>query len=273
MTADFPGVQFRDQDVRFDVTPGEALAANTAQRGRLLATLHGLSDVNWAHESRCAGWSVQHVVRHLAQMNDLIADAITAALAGERFDAFKTFDPRTTPDTWVQARHESPAGTLGIYDNSSTALMKVIDGLDADGTLLVATPAGRQPWPRALLHALFDSAIHERDILEPLGVEVAADADELSAIAAYQVLLAARVACLAGLPLDVTLRLDGADTLSVAIDAAVVDVHRDAADGGEVATGSAVAVLDAMAGRGDLDAVLTGSPVAVTALSTLRALL
>jgi uncharacterized protein (TIGR03083 family) len=272
---EFAGVAMRDQDVQFGITPAQAREANATQRPRLLETLRDLPAQAWIHPTRCAGWSVQDVVRHLAQMNGVFLDALAAAEAGERFDAFRTFDPKRTPDEWVREMREvSAAQTFADFEASTVAILAACAGLDEAGTTLVATPAGRQPWPRGILHALFDSSVHERDVLAAVGT-AAEPGPDLATIAAYQVLLAARVACLVGASFDAVLHLSGGPELSLSVAGPVVSVLMDAtsADDGLVGTGEAVAVLDAMAGRGRLDEALDAPPQLHAALSGLSTLL
>jgi len=273
---DFAGVPLRDQQVNFDIGPEQALVANQAQRSRLLATVQSLGGDQWGVQSRCAEWSVQDVVRHLVQMNQLITELMEAAITGERFDTFKTFNPKESPSEWLaKAGEEDPERTAEHYATTTARLFDVSTPLaDQPEDLLCSTPAGRQPWPRAMLHGLFDSAIHERDITEPLGLVSKPDGEELEALAAYQVLLAARILCLLGQPLELGLRFEPGIDLRVQVDGASVGVVRGASvDAKLQASGDAVTVLDAMAGRGDLAEVLDGPPEAAQALSALQGLL
>jgi len=267
-------VAMRDQDVRLAITPAQARAANVQQRQRLAQTLRDLPASQWASPTRCAGWSVQDVVRHLAQMNGVFLDALGAAQAGERFDGFRTFEPKRTPDVWVrELRGVSAVQTLADFEASTEAVLAASTALDADGATKVATPAGRQPWPRAMLHSLFDSAVHERDILLAIGEPAVRGAD-LATVAAYQVLLSARIACASGASLDAVLRLSDDVTIGVSVTGPVVSVALDAPDeaGAMVGTGDSVATLDAMVGRGVLADVLEAPPNVLSALSGLVAL-
>ena len=269
------GTALRDQVITFDITAREAVAANAAQRQRFVGLAEALDDAQWSAASRCATWSVQDVVRHVAQMTGVTLAALAAARAGERFEGFAGFDPRTSPDRMVRAADpQSPAETLRSYRDATADLLRSVGELDLDDdSLLVMTPAGRQPWPRATLHSLFDSAVHERDVAVPLGLPAAPERAELTAVAAYQVLIAARVTCLIGLPLHVELHLDGADPLTAHVDGSAVSVTRRIGTGAVVARGAATTVLDAMTGRGELSAVLDAPAGVIGALSSLGPLI
>ena len=288
-------VAFRDQDVRFDVTTSDAITANRSQRSRLLATLQDLTSKQWQAPSRCADWTVQDVVRHLEHMSDLLLGAIVAARADERYAVFRNFDPKSTPSRLIaDAGPEPVAETLLGFAASTARIVTAVDELsDVDDVLLISTPAGRQPWPRAVLHGLFDSALHERDILVALSLPVphdpaaaaGADALELSAVARYQVLLTGRILCMVGIQTDLCLQLVGGPSLRLVVAGASVDVHTDHSrtndatsepvpgNGCVDCTGPATAVLDAMAGRENLSDVLTGPPGAAAALSVLAGVL
>ena len=288
-------VAFRDQDIRFDVTAGDAITANGAQRARLLATLQDLTEEQWQAPSRCADWTVQDVVRHLGHMNELILGAMVAARVDEHYTVFRTFDPKSTPSRLIaDAGPESVADTLSGFAGSTARVVTAVDELaDLDADLLISTPAGRQPWPRAVLHGLFDSALHERDILAALSLPIphdsdavaASDAVELTAIASYQILLTGRILCMVGIQTDLCLNLVGGPSLQLVVAGASVDVHTDHSrsdhapsdpvrDGEYLdCSGPATAVLDAMAGRANLSDVLTGPPAAAAALSVLAGVL
>lgn len=269
---DVPGVPLREQQVTFDITSDEARTANAAQRTRLLDTVRALTDDQWVAGSRCSVWTVQDVVRHLAQMTDLMIAGVGAARRGEKFTPFASFDPRVTPAELVRdAGEQAPAETRVDFERATTTLIGALAELD-DDSLLVPTPAGRQPWPRSVLHALWDSSVHERDITVPLGLSADGPAEEFGPIAAYQVLLASRVACMFGSSYSAELALDGAPTLTVRVDGPAVSVTRETRSGAPVGHGDVVAVLDAMAGRGELTDVLDAPAEVVAGLSTLRSL-
>ncbi|HVF21119.1 MAG TPA: maleylpyruvate isomerase N-terminal domain-containing protein [Mycobacteriales bacterium] len=275
----YAGVPLKLQDVRFAITPAEAVAAAHSQRGRLLETVRDLTADEWSAQSRCSLWTVQDVVRHLTDIGGVQADGMEAARAGERFSYFSTFDPKATPAALIAESGPEEVGvTLDAFVRSTERLLGLVDEVAAagDDTLLVSTPAGRQPWHRSLLHGLFDSAVHERDIVEPLPARSApfVGPGEVRAIASYQVLLVARILGVVGAPVDLGLELDGGPTLHVVVDGPVVSVQPlgdDAAPAAR-AKGEVSAVLDAMAGRGALADVLDGPPEVAMGLSALSSL-
>ena len=270
---DVTGVALRDQQIEFFVSGQQAAAANESQRTRFATMMGTLDDDQWVTPSRCADWTVQDVVRHLVQMGEFTQQAVHAARAGERLEVFKTFDPKKTPSELVRAAAPEPPGaTLADFKASTEAIVGLINSLGPDDTFLSVTPAGRQPWPRSTLHALFDSAVHERDVAVPLGVDVTIGNDEMTAIAAYQALLTSRVACMFGANTSFELQLSGASGMTVRIDGPHVQVSDQTDTGVPICTGDAVTVLDAMTGRGELTESLDAPPEVIAVLSTLRAL-
>jgi len=106
---------FREQEVRF-AFDGEAVGANRLVRERQLDVLGGVPFEEWTRPSRCTGWSVHDVVRHVVQMNEVMIGAAAAARAGERYDRMRGFDPKTTPSAWL-ADH-APLGRVYIPTGS-----------------------------------------------------------------------------------------------------------------------------------------------------------
>ncbi len=274
----YAGVPIRDQDVRLDVTPEEAVAAGRSQRSRLLDVAQSLPEADWAAPTRCALWSVQDVFRHLVHVNGMALDSIEAARAGDRYDGFSAarFNPKETPGAYLKELGDEPvAATAEAFSSVTARMLATLDGMSPDDEVLVATPIGRQPWHRSALHGLFDSAVHERDILLPLGrrPDPAPPAEEVRAIASYQVLMVARILAVVGAPVDLALRLVGGPDLRVRVDGPLVSVSSGDLDGATAeARGDVEAVLDAMTGRGQLADVLEAPPEVVFGLSALSSL-
>jgi uncharacterized protein (TIGR03083 family) len=176
-----------DPILRIDMSLGDVAAPLLRQRARLRDLLVSLDDTQWATPSRCAGWTVQDVTAHLAGTNQFWAISIAAGAAGAPTTYLAEFDPVTTPEHMVAAvRSESPAATLDRFVESNAALAAAVTGLDDDGwSALAEAPPGHIPMTAVVLHALWDSWIHERDIALPLGVTPVEEADEVACCLAY----------------------------------------------------------------------------------------
>ncbi len=211
---------FREQQIRFPFDD-DAARVNRVLRERQLDVVRGVPLDEWTRPSRCTGWSVHDVVRHVVQMNEVMVGVVAATRAGERYERMRRFDPKTTPSAWLaEAPAAEPEETLAAFERSTRAVIDVGDGLGGD--VLVGSPVGLQPWPRVVLHALLDAVVHERDVTEPLGRSAPA-APELLPVLAYVLLIAARVACLADREFAVPVDLGG-QVLGVAVRGAAVEV-------------------------------------------------
>jgi uncharacterized protein (TIGR03083 family) len=243
---------FRDQRVRF-AFDGDAARANRVLRERQIDVLSGVPLDEWSRPSRCPGWSVHDVVRHVVQMNEVVTGTAAAARAGERYHRTRRFDPKTTPSEWLaEAPAAEPEETLAAHGRSTRAVIDAGDALGGD--VLVGTPVGLQVWPRLVLHALFDTVVHERDVTEPLGRSAPA-LPELLPVLAYVLLVVARVACSVERDFAVTLDL-GEQVLGVSVRGADVDVVPTEQDAPERVPADPLALLDGLAGRVPLEEVL-----------------
>jgi len=240
-----------------------------SQRRRLEGLLADLSEAEWQHPSRCAGWSVQDVVTHLISTNGFWALSIEAGIRGEPTEFLAAFDPVASPAQLVERGQGTPVEeTLGQLTASTAALGEVITGLvDADWERLAEAPPGHLPVHLVADHALWDCWVHERDIVLPLGRPAVVDDDE--------VLTCLRYAAGLGRAFEVCGRRaePGTVVLEVSDPAAMLVITTDV-DGVRISEDAAP--TDALRGRGDAVALLemlstrdvaTPVPEAVTALT------
>ena len=141
------------------------------QRRRLEAVLGELSDDEWRHPSRCDAWSAQDVITHLNSTNRFWSLSIGQALAGEPTRFLASFDPVASPAQLVDStRGTPPEETLAAFRASNAEMLDAIEALDDAGWAAVGeAPPGHVPLTLVADHALWDSWVHERDILVPLG--------------------------------------------------------------------------------------------------------
>jgi hypothetical protein len=97
------------------------------------------------------------------------------------------FDPVVSPLTMVDDLGPlSSAEVLDLLVASNAELVATVEALDEVGWSTVAeSPLGEVPIRLLMSHALWDSWVHERDILIPLGIEPAVIADEVVASLRY----------------------------------------------------------------------------------------
>lgn len=167
--------------------PTAVVAPTVRQRLRFLDELAALDDSAWAAPSRCDGWSARDVVVHLDTTNAFWRFSIESGLAGSPTRFLPGFDPVASPAQLVaDAPQLPPAELLARFDASTRALCDLIGSLDEAGLEAIAeAPPGHLAVGAVVHHALWDSLVHEHDVLDPLGIEVPHHDDEVLASLAY----------------------------------------------------------------------------------------
>lgn len=227
------------------------------QRRRLASLLGGLDDEQWAAASRCEGWTVQDVVAHLVSTNQFWAFSIGAGLAGEPTRFLATFDPVTSPPELVEAaRSQSPADVLDQFVATNEAIGKIVVELDDDGwSTLGEAPPGHVPLHAVALHALWDSWIHERDIVLPLGLTPVEEPDEIAGCLRYSAALSPAFAVAGGTTRHGAIAVEVTDPdidFVVDVGESVVVRAGVAPVGALRLTGPAVELVEALSFRGPL---------------------
>jgi uncharacterized protein (TIGR03083 family) len=176
-----------DPIIQLDGDPAAIGEPAVRQRRRLAEVLAGFDDEQWAHPSRCAGWSNRDVITHLHSTNQFWGFSIAFGLKGEPTQFLATFDPVATPAQLVaDAPPVSNAELLDQFRTSTDALATQLEGLDEAGWRATAeAPCGHVSISTLAHHALWDSLVHERDILLPLGHPPTEEPDEILASLRY----------------------------------------------------------------------------------------
>ena len=255
--------------LRFHFDPRTTLDSFAGQRRRFAAAVERLSLEELASPSRCAEWSVADVLRHLVWV-DLVLRGIWS---GDRSIA-DGFDPRTTPNDAVRLDRVVPDDA--VRDRYLVSTEAMVGELESSGPerfgLPSLSPAGPVPWWMSAVHAGWDSSIHERDVLAPLGRPVEAGKRETVPALAYSLVLAS---FFAGRDLlwvrlgGVEVRRDGGPVVARA--AADQPGHGDPPVGSPTAVGAVdpVRAVDAIAGRVPVAEALEGDAVVVHRLGGL----
>jgi uncharacterized protein (TIGR03083 family) len=238
-----------------DLHPGHLLEVFRTQRQRFVTVLCGLGPGDWAAPTRCPAWSAHDVVRHLCDGNMIAAGADDHAL-----DLTAGFDPRITPRGWPAASaRESPAATLGRFVTTTGELLALLrDRLARRQRFDVHLPYGPMDWTILLLHAFWDSWLHERDVLLARGAQHPTDGDATRYATAYGVFIAAAVSSMFGDQVQEKLTLGGDGGGVFDLDAhhtVTLTVTRVTTAGPPAAQ-----VADALAGRAQTATVLGDLP-------------
>ncbi len=241
--------------IHVDVDPAHTLAAYARHRRRFATEVAALDGDALATPSRCSLWSVGDVLRHCRDVDDWMQ----AIWAGGR-PPFKSFDPILTPHEFVVAGRAIPdIEARDRYVASSEVMAADVGNSGPERWGLTSvSPVGFVPWWLSALHVFFDSWIHERDVLLPLGMSPPVEENEASPVLAYSLAI---VGTLIREPTDVV----------------VAGVHVVAGEpparATPVAAGAdpkAADMIDALLGRGNVGEAFGGAdPELVRRLATL----
>jgi len=249
--------------VRVDVDPRTLLDVLERHRARLLGELEELDASAWAAPTRCTAWPVADVVAHLRWGTGVGLELVRRVGTGSGERLFASFDPTATPEAELAPlRGIDPAEHLAVIRTGTERILAAARGLAARGVEGEAdTPLGWVPWPLAVNHLLWDSWLHERDVLVPLGRAPEPDPLEVHLVGSYQLVILGAVLSRFGATATVDLRLEGAcggaHRLRVGDGVAVDHPVEPPGEQGCI-RGDAVAVIEAMSGRGELAGLARG---------------
>jgi uncharacterized protein (TIGR03083 family) len=231
-------------------------------RRRLVASLDELTDDQWKATTRCTSWDARGVVSHLVTVDRFWMSSLRAAQARDTPTTFiRGFDPSTGTDVFVDPMLELPTEVIfqqfADGTESFVTMVEAFAGDDWDAT--GEAPFGHVPARILMAHAFWDSWLHERDILEPLGLAPEPVPDDVLAATWYTFVVAALQGGLLDddapvgpgpeAPIDVTLQFDdlAGPPLRVEIDTGVRISHPE--NGAGVPAGSALDLVESLAGR------------------------
>lgn len=240
-----------DPVITLDGSPEGIAAPSIRQRERLLGVLETLSDEQWNTPSRCEGWTVRDCMVHLESTNGFWEMSIRAGLDGTPTEFLASFDPAASPAAMVAASALSPREVIDKMRISAKSLNDLLVSLSAeDWEPLAEAPPGHISVSAVAHHALWDSWVHERDVLLPLGIDVAEEPDEIEPCLRYAVALALSFGLIADPTTDTTLSVDVTEP-NVSFDAVVGNAVAitSGATSAHVATGSAVELIEAVSHR------------------------
>jgi len=245
----------------------------TAQRERMLNVLRDLPTAAWDRPTRCDAWSVKDVIGHLVVVDQFWSLTLGNGLAAAEPTRFLAgFDPSSSTDDLVAATVAQPVAQLLEQFATGTATFAGVVGQFTDATWpnRAESPMGHLPAHQLLAHAIWDSWLHERDILVPTGDTADPAPDELRAAAAWNCVFAALQGGLVGdpdavaagpaAPIRVALRfadLPGT-ALALTVDDGVTLEPANPADA--VDAGTAIDFVEGLTGRAPIDRTLMALP-------------
>ena len=246
-------------------------------RVRFTDWLAARSPDEWDGPTRCDEWSVAGVVRHLTSVAEFEGFTLHQASKGEATRLLEGFDTQVVPQAAAALLAElDPNALLGRLRAADTRIEETVAGWSAaDWSRPAEGPPGQMPAHLSLAHMLFDSWVHEHDLLDPRDETPLVVPVEVEIVVTYVVGLAGFVTGIvdgSGATADLRVSDTG---LRVGLDAtgdrSIVRTSW-APDGAPVVTGTAAAILDVATGRADGD-ILAGDPEGIAVLSEFSAML
>lgn len=272
---DFQGTTTSGKGLRLRVQLDEVMTEFRAHRSRLVAELSELTEKEWNGPTRCHLWSVADVISHLTDSNRWGLEVLHEALRGTESSSMMAFDNRLTPHEYVKAgRGRSRKKIIeDLATGTEKLLMVVGETRDLRAVPFIQAPIGRVSPTLAVLHLLWDSWLHERDVLEPLDRSPVYSANEVRLVASYALLLAgSAISSITAAHQHCDLLLDGAggghyrmeieETIRLSV---VMPVPAT----GAMLQGPILSTIDALAGRGNLRDVVNGPRDAIRLLCVL----
>ena len=261
-----------------DIDPRSVAPVWFAHRARLTDWLAALDDRAWDGPTRCTEWTVAGLVRHLASVSAFEGFTLHQAAKGEPTRLLEGFDSQVLPGAAAAALEgRSPTDLLATLRADDARIEETVAAWTGDDwTRTAEAPPGHVPAWLSLAHMLFDSWVHEHDLLRPRELTPPLVPAEVEIVVPYVLALAGFVAGVAdgtGVAADIRVIDTG---LQVGLDTtggrSVVRLH-EAPAGAPVVEGTAVAILDVATGRVASTDDLDGEPEAVAVLTTFARML
>ena len=258
----------------------DALAVAPAwfgHRKRLTRWLEALPENDWDGPTRCGRWTVGKLTRHLASVSQFEGFTLHQAAKGEATRLLEGMDAQTTPSAAAELLGDlEPGALLDTLRAADDRIQGTATGWAAeDWAAMAEAPPGHVPAWLSLAHMLFDSWVHEVDLLAPRGEDPVVDVAEVTIVVAYVVSLAGFVGGVAtGSDATLDVRITDCD-VRVGLDAtgARATTHTGwAPDAAPVVEGTAAQVLDVATGRTD-PAGLPGDAAGRAVFAALAALM
>ena len=179
--------------LHIDGEPDAPSIAWRSHRTRLRAWLHALPDREWTGATRCDGWDVTALVRHLASGSQFLGYTLHRAASGVATSLLADFDSHKTVEAAAALLGDlAPGAARAMVDSMDGAVDKEFESMREIGWAATAeAPPGHVAAPLAVNHFLFDSWVHEYDLMVPRGEQPALETAEAATVAKYVLGLAA----------------------------------------------------------------------------------
>ena len=172
--------------------PDEIAAAWISHRQRLRSWFAALSQDGWSGATRCTDWRVSDLAQHLVSGAQFLGYTLHQSRKGEATRLLEGFDSQQTA---VVAAADfdglSPQDLLEQMTAMDAQVHHQLGFLAGDAAAAPAeAPPGQVPAYVAVNHFLFDSWVHERDLLLPANELPVTEPSEAAMVASYVVAMA-----------------------------------------------------------------------------------
>lgn len=167
--------------------PTTVAATWRSHRARLRQWFADLPEARWSSPTRCPEWRVTEMAAHLISVTQFLGFTLHESKRGNPTTLLQGFDPKAGPAALVAAASKrTPTELVAELTEVDARVDAEIAGFaEADWLALAESPAGHVPAYLSLTHMLFDSWVHERDLMVPAGEVPPPDYDEAAIVAAY----------------------------------------------------------------------------------------
>jgi len=233
-----------------NLTADELTGVLAAHHDRVITGWQALTPEQWEQPSRNTTWTAHETARHVADCMDRVAGMILGAPSPA---AAGPFDPRETPEIWLAASADhAPAQTIERFANAAPLFRaEAAERVNAGDTSTGMTVYGPAHWSVNVVHVFWDSWLHERDIMLPLGLPAESTPDEQRLASIYGLLMAMVPARMMDQTFAASVRFDR--TPAVAVTAAHEAGQFTSAETLESSTaldGELCSLVDSLSGRG-----------------------
>ena len=172
--------------------PDEIATAWISHRQRLRSWFAALSQDGWSGATRCTDWRVSDLAQHLVSGAQFLGYTLHQSRKGEATRLLEGFDSQQTA---VVAAADfdglSPQVLLEQMTEMDARVQNELGFLAGDDAAAPAeAPPGQVPAYVAVNHFLFDSWVHERDLLLPANEFPVIEPSEAAMVASYAVAMA-----------------------------------------------------------------------------------
>jgi uncharacterized protein (TIGR03083 family) len=203
-----------------------------SHRARVRGWLDAVPNQKWSGPTRCGLWDVTALVQHMTSASQFLGYTLHQAARGTATDLLRGFDPHETVQAAAAMLGDlTPDGARAALASMDAAVDVELDRTREMGwSNLAEAPPGQLPCHLAVSHFLFDSWVHEYDLMVPRGERPPVDRLEAEVTVRYLIGLA-EVATGARTPMD--LRLTDPDLrIGVAVTDQIVEVTVGSAPAG-----------------------------------------